>query len=76
MAVCFITMSLDGDEWSPSCPGSFTSKERAAGRWIGSRVVLDAVREREMSYLSQKLNFSPLSIAGILTELFGLPKLK
>jgi hypothetical protein len=31
-----LTLALDGDEWSASCPCRFTRKERALGtNWIG-----------------------------------------
>jgi hypothetical protein len=46
-----LTSALDGDEWSASLPGHFTSKERVARtHWIGGRVspraVLDTVSKR------------------------------
>jgi hypothetical protein len=31
----FLTLALAGGEWSPSCPGRFTPRERAPGtHWI------------------------------------------
>jgi hypothetical protein len=43
-----LTSALDGGEWSASCPGRFTPKERAPGThwiggWVGPRAVLDVV---------------------------------
>jgi hypothetical protein len=48
----FLTSALDGDKWSGSRPGRFTSRERAPGaHWIGgwvcTRAVLDAVVKRK-----------------------------
>jgi hypothetical protein len=48
-----LTSALDGGEWSASCPGPFTSKERAPGThwvgcWVGPRAVLDAVVKRKI----------------------------
>jgi len=35
----FLTSALDGGEWSASCPGRFTPKERATGtHWIAGFV--------------------------------------
>jgi hypothetical protein len=35
----FLTSTLVGGEWSDSCPGHFTLRERAVNtHWIGSRV--------------------------------------
>jgi hypothetical protein len=49
----FLTLALDGDEWSASRPSSFTHRERAPDThwiegWVGSRVVLDAVVKRKI----------------------------
>jgi hypothetical protein len=46
-----LTSVLDGGEWSASCPGRFTARERATGiHWIGGwggpRAVLDAVKRK------------------------------
>jgi hypothetical protein len=43
-----LTSALDEGEWSASCPGRFTSRERAPathwiGGWVGPRAGLDAV---------------------------------
>jgi len=50
-----LTSALDGDEWSASHPGRFTSKERAPGThwiggWVGPRAILDAVVKRKFLY--------------------------
>jgi hypothetical protein len=34
----FLTSVLDGNEWSASRPGRFTSKENSGTHWIGGRV--------------------------------------
>jgi hypothetical protein len=49
----FLTSALDGEEWSASHPGRFTSREKAPGTtwieaWVGPRVVLDAVVKRKI----------------------------
>jgi hypothetical protein len=39
----FLTSALVGGEWSTSCPGRFTTRERAPGtNWIGGWVDLKA----------------------------------
>jgi len=40
----FLTSALDGGEWSASCPGRFSPRERAhVTNWIGGpRTVLEA----------------------------------
>jgi len=43
-----LTVALGGGEWSASCPGYFTARERAPGihwigGWVGSRASLDTV---------------------------------
>jgi len=45
--------ALDGGEWSASCPGRFTPRERAPGThwiggWVGPRLCLDAVVRRKI----------------------------
>jgi len=52
----FLTSVLDGEEWSASHPGRFTSCEIASrtqwvGGWVGHRTNLDAVAKRK-KYLS------------------------
>jgi hypothetical protein len=43
------TSALDGSEWSASRPAHFTPRERApGGRWVGPRVVFDAVAKRKL----------------------------
>jgi hypothetical protein len=47
----FLTLKLDGDEWSASRPGRFTPGERAPGSdwiggWVDSRADLEAVEKR------------------------------
>jgi len=47
-----LALTLDG-EWSVSCPGHFTLRERVPGTyWIGGRVgpraILDAVMKRKI----------------------------
>jgi hypothetical protein len=37
MAVCFITVALDGGEWSASCPGHFIPRERRPRKIDGPR---------------------------------------
>jgi hypothetical protein len=48
-----LTSALDGAEWSASCPGHFTPRERAHGThwiegWVDPRAVLDAVVKRKI----------------------------
>jgi hypothetical protein len=48
----FLTLALDGGEWSASRPGRFTPRERApcthwVGGWVGPRAILDAVVKRK-----------------------------
>jgi hypothetical protein len=48
-----LTSALDRDEWSASCPGRFTHRERAPGThwlggWVGPRAGLDAVVKRKI----------------------------
>jgi hypothetical protein len=49
----FLTLALDGDEWSAPRPGRFTPGERSPGNhWIGgcvgSRASVDAVEKRKI----------------------------
>jgi hypothetical protein len=53
--------AVDGGEWSASCPGRFTPRERVTGTrwiggWVGSRAVLDAVVKRKILGPRQELN--------------------
>jgi hypothetical protein len=48
----FLTSALDGGEWSASCPGRFTPRERVLGThwiagWVGLRAGLDVVVKRK-----------------------------
>jgi hypothetical protein len=48
IASLFLSLALDRGEWSASCPGCFTPRERAPitlwiGGWVGHKVSLDAV---------------------------------
>jgi hypothetical protein len=47
------TLALDGCEWSASCTGRFTRRERVPGThwtggWVGPRTGLDAVVKRKI----------------------------
>jgi len=43
----FLTLALDRGEWSASCSGRFTLRERAPGtHWIEGRAGLDTVMKR------------------------------
>jgi hypothetical protein len=53
--------ALDGGEWSDSCIGRFTPRERAPGihwigGWVGPRAVLDAVVMRKIPIPRQESN--------------------
>jgi hypothetical protein len=69
MAVCFLIISVDGGEYLYLQGKSLRKVDRLEGR-------CGCCEGKEMAYISQKLNFSPLIIAVILTELFRLPELK
>jgi hypothetical protein len=48
-----LTLALDGDEWSASCPGHCTPGERAPctyciGGWVTPRIGLDDVERRKI----------------------------
>jgi hypothetical protein len=48
-----LILALDGGEWSASCPGCFTPRERAPGThwigdWVGPRAILDTVVKRKI----------------------------
>jgi hypothetical protein len=50
----FLTLALNGGEWSASRPGRFTPRERAPGThwiggWVGPKAGLDAVLKRKLS---------------------------
>jgi hypothetical protein len=70
----FLTQALDGGEWSASCPGRFTPRERAhhwIGGWTDSRNGLDLLKN---SHSVQKSNLGrPVrSYVTTLTELSRL----
>jgi hypothetical protein len=53
-AAHYLTLALDGGEWSASRPGRFTTKERAHGThwiagWVGPRAGLDKVVKRKIT---------------------------
>jgi hypothetical protein len=48
-----LTLALVGGEWSVSCTGCFTPRERAPGThwiggWVGLRAILDKVLKRKI----------------------------
>jgi hypothetical protein len=54
-----LTSALDGSEWSASCSGRFTPRERAPGTpyiggWVGPRIVLDTVVRRKIPSLRRE----------------------
>jgi hypothetical protein len=54
----FLTLALDGDEWSASHPEHFTPKERAPsthwiGGWVGPRAGMDIVVNRKIPALAR-----------------------
>jgi hypothetical protein len=52
IAPTFLTLALEGGEWSASRPGRFTPGEIATGAywlgWVGPRAGLDAVEKRKI----------------------------
>jgi hypothetical protein len=51
----FLTLTLDGGEWSVSCPNHFTPGESApsahlVGGWVGHTASLNASEKRKISY--------------------------
>jgi hypothetical protein len=46
----FLTLALDGGEWSASRPCRFTYGERAPAGWVGPRASLDAVAKRQIHH--------------------------
>jgi hypothetical protein len=61
MAPPFLTSALDGGDWSASRPWDFTTAGTAPEalcmcRVLGSRVDLDVIDERKISYPYQELN--------------------
>jgi hypothetical protein len=60
----FLTLALTGGEWSASCPGRFTPRERASsthwiGGWVDPRAGLDDMEKRKFLTL-QGLKLRPL----------------
>jgi hypothetical protein len=60
----FLTLVLDGGNWSASSPGRFTPGERAAGThrkggWVGPRARLDAVANRKDPFSAPAGNRTP-----------------
>jgi hypothetical protein len=57
----FLTLVLDGGEWSVSYPYQFTPGEAAPsthciGGWMGLRAGIDIMEKRKISYPYQELN--------------------
>jgi len=51
----FLTLALDGGEWSVSCPSHFTPVENAPNAhlvvgWVGHRASLNASEKRKIPY--------------------------
>jgi hypothetical protein len=44
----FLTLALDGDEWSASCPGRFNQGIHCIRRWVNQGAGLDAVVNKEI----------------------------
>jgi len=72
----WLTLALDGHEWSVSCPSCFTPRERAPsthliGGWVGPRASLNMVANRKNPYLCWESSPGhPVhSLVNILTEL-------
>jgi hypothetical protein len=60
-AVPFLTLALDGGEWSASRPGRFTAGETEPvnhwiGGWVGPRASLDTVEYRKIPCPCRKSN--------------------
>jgi len=57
----FLTSALDGGEWSASCLRCFTPRDRVhcicqKGSWLCTRISLDILERRKISFLSHDLN--------------------
>jgi hypothetical protein len=76
------TSALDGGEWSTSCPGRFTPRERAPGThrtggWVGPRIGLDAVAKKKKSLHCLFRDSNPSrQVRGLVTGLNELPRLQ
>jgi hypothetical protein len=55
-ALPFLTLVLDGGEWSASRSGHFTPSTRWSGGWAGSRASLDTVESGEKILPHRELN--------------------
>jgi hypothetical protein len=67
----------DGGDWSISCPGRFTPRERASsifslGNSFGPRADLGREEKREKICRPQKSNSASSNLVTTLTELFRL----
>jgi hypothetical protein len=56
-----LTAALDGGEWSASCPGLFTPREKTPGThwiggWVDPRAGLDMVSKRKIPSTCQESN--------------------
>jgi hypothetical protein len=65
-----LTSALDGGEWSASCPGRFTPREKAPGThwiggWVDPRAVLDPAVKRKIPSTSRE---SRVLICGKASE--------
>jgi hypothetical protein len=61
----FLTLALDGDEWSPSRPSLYTPGEEALSTyWVGGcedrRAVLDTVTKRKNPFPVPSGNGTPI----------------
>jgi hypothetical protein len=57
----FLTLTVDGGEWSASRPGRFTPREKPpgihwVGGWVGPRASFDAVVKRKIPSLCRDSN--------------------
>jgi len=47
----FLTLALDGGEWSASCPRCFTPSNHWVGEWVGPSASLDVMVRRKIPSL-------------------------
>jgi len=71
-----VTSALGGGEWSASCTGCFTPRERAPdthwiGGWVGPRTSLDAFVKRKIHSPCQESNPGTLIIQPNTSYLEG-----
>jgi hypothetical protein len=65
----FLTLALDGGEWSASRPGRFTPRERAPGtHWIGGWVG----PQSHSGHSGEEKNSQPLPQIEILENIFSV----